>query len=449
MMIVLDYVKILKMAVNEETETFYALLEKAKEKTFEGKETILEHFYNIDIKENGTYIHLMYNNQKMFKMPWDEFYINTRALVIDWKKEEIVLYPFDKFFELDEHKSSTQKEVYRKMNEATLVEVTEKIDGSLIVARYIDGEIFVVSSGSIQGPHVDIAKRILKTDISLQNMMQLHPNHTFMLEMKNAEIPQLIKYGIDQLTIIGMRNMQDYRLLSRQEIHVLAQQFGARVAPLFELTVEEMLEIMEDPNTTNNEGYILRIDGFLVKMKTKNFILANRFAGDPARNFNMVIQCINEGRTNAVRPMVKQDYMEAFDRFVNLISDYAQTKKVALQKMLTELPCDEEMETFVKEAQKQFFPHVKDLIALKNNRYQMLSKQDLKRLKPLAEFFTCVAHYKYAEHQGVPVEDLEKDIESGKISYIKRYEDTVNNRFVYILPKWQWLTKDLLPEGVN
>lgn len=444
-MIVLDYVKTLKKAVNEETESFMELLEKANNKEFTNKESILQHFCTVHTKENGPYVHFIYNAQHMYKHPWDEFYINTRALVLDWKKEEVVLYPFDKFFELDEHKSSTLQEVQQKLQNAKLVEVTEKIDGSLIVARYYQGEYFIVSSGSLVGPHIDIAKRILEQDEPLKNMLKEHGDYTFMLEMKNLEIPQLIKYGEDKLTIIGMRHMNDFRLLSRKEISELASVYGAHVAPLYNLSVDDMLAIMEDPTTSNNEGYILRIDDFLVKMKTKNFILANRFGGDPGRNFNMVIQCMNEGRVEAVRPMIKKDYREAFERFTSLIDEYITTKQENLQTMFNQLPHTDDMSLFVKEAQKNFFPHVKNLVALKNNHYQPLSKDDLKLLKPLAAYFTCVAHTKYAELNGLDLQEVEQDILSGKIQYLKRYEDTVNHRTVYILHKWQWLEDDALP----
>lgn len=440
---VLDYVKTLKKAVKGETNTFAALLEKANEKEFQEKETILSHFNTVILKENGSYLHLMYNKQLMHKLAWDPFYIQTRALVLDWKKEEFVLYPFDKFFELNEHTSSTEKEVYRRLQEGAIMEVTEKIDGSLIVARFYNNDFFVVTTGSFDGLHVKIAKRILSEDIPLQNMIKHYPNHTFMLEMKNAEFPQLIKYGEDKLTIIGMRDMETYHELTRTEIAQRAEGFGANVAPLYHLSIEEMIAIMENPTTTNNEGYILRIDDFLVKMKTKNFILANRFAGDPSRNFNMIMQCIQEGRVEAVRPMIKKEYVEAFDEFLNYITRYKQTKRANLERLFATLPQDDNLSHFGGEAKRLYPEFAKDLMAMKRNMYQDLTKKDVKKLKPAAQYFTCVAHYKYAEFNELDVKEIEAKIESGEIRYVKKFVNDVNKQTVYLLPKWQWLNEEI------
>ena len=444
-MIVLEHLKKLKNAVKEETDSFHALLEKVSETKLEGTEETLHYFTTVVAKEQGSYLHLMYNKQHMNKNKWEDFYIQTRALVLDWKTEEIILYPFEKFFELDEHPTSTLKQVKKRMNEAEYIETTEKIDGSLIVARFYKGEHFLVTTGSFEGPHVDIARRILKTDVPLQQMMQVYADHTFMLEMKNIVSPQLIKYGEDKMTIIGMRDMRTNRLLTRTEIAQIAQEFGASVAPQFDLTVDEMLAIMEDPNTTNNEGYILRIDDFFVKMKTKNFILAARFSGDPARNFNMVIQCIEEGRLEAVRHMVTARYLEGFDRLAAVILNYANQKEEVLHKMLEALPKDGAFEDFVAEANRKFFPHVKNLVSLKKGYYEPFTKKDLKRLKPIAQYFGIVAHYKYAEQNELPLEQVEKDIEDGKILYLERYDDKKNDRIVYIIPKWQWFKEDMVP----
>lgn len=440
-MIVMDYVKKIKDNSSNRVN-FQGALAEARERAFDSKEEIMSQFDSINVKQKDNLIHLKYNTQLMFKNPWNDFYMKVRSLVLDWVNEEIVLYPFDKFFELDEHETTKLEVVANHYKRTKMIEITEKIDGSLIVMRYYRGNFLIASSGSLEGPHVEIARRILMKDTSLKNFIKEKENYTFMLEMKNCEIPQLIKYKEDNLIIIGMRDMSNFNLLSISEINEMVINKGINVTPMFKLGFEEMLEIMEETEMSNNEGYIVRMDNLLVKMKTKNFIMANRFGGDPARNFNMVIKAINEGRVEAIRPMIRIEYTEAFDVLVKTILNFVKEKEENLLDVYEDISKISDMKEFINEAKKRLPDGVNDLIAIKKDFYQHLSKDDIKFLKNYSEAFTCVSHFKYAELNDLEVEDVMRDIQIGKIKYLKKFRDNYNETDIYIIHKWQWLNFD-------
>lgn len=438
---ILEQIKQLKKIAGN-TQSFKELLEKANETEFEDKNDILEHFNNINIKEKGEYIHLKYNNRNMFKRAWDEFFLKTRGLVINWKEGELVLYPFDKFFELDEHKTTKLNKVKEDWKKAKTLEITEKIDGSLIIARYYKGELFVSSSGSLEGPHVEIAKEIINKNKEIHKYIKDFHNYTIVLEMKNTQIPQLIKYQEDTVTIIGMRNMDTLKLLTLKEIKELSKDYEVPIVKEIKLDMKEILNILEDPQISNNEGYVIRIDDLLVKFKTKNFIMANRFMGEASRNFNMVVEAINENRIQAITPMISSYFQKSFEVTVELIKGYSDEKEKHIRSMYEEISHIAETSDFAKEANKQFHKYQKDLLAMRENRYIRLNKEDIKFLKKFSENLVCVSHVKYAEQVGKDINEIEELIKNGKIKYLEKYYDQYNQKDVYIINKWQFLDFD-------
>jgi hypothetical protein len=438
-MIAIDYIKEMKKNVGSNVSTFKELLETSSHINELG--VIVNYFNTIKIKESGNLIHLKYDTKEMFKKNWDSFYESVRGLVIDWVSEEIVLYPFDKFYELDEHRSTELGKVKIKWKEEGTAEVSEKIDGSLMISRYYNNLNFTVSSGSFKGYHVDCANKLIDEDNEIKRFLKDHSNCTVMFEMKVKELPQHIKYEEDSLTIIGMRNMNTFELLSLDEIRNLAENYKVEVVKSFNLSIEDMLKEIEDIDSII-EGYIVRIGNLLVKFKTKNFIMANRFKGEPSRNFNVFIDAINEGREKSIGQLVSNDYKESYEVGIDLLSSYINKKESKFNKMIDELDITLDNNDFAKEAQIKFPLYVKELMSLKLKRYKKFSKEDEKYLKKFSSELTCVSHFKYAELNNISKDDVLKSLESGEIKYLKKFDDTYNNETVYIIPKWQWLDKE-------
>ena len=59
------------------------------------------------------------------------FYRECRSVVIDVWKEEIVLAPFRKFFNINEWAETSYEVIQNKINNASVVEFTDKLDGSM------------------------------------------------------------------------------------------------------------------------------------------------------------------------------------------------------------------------------------------------------------------------------------------------------------------------------
>ena len=63
--------------------------------------------------------------------------------------EEIVVAPFRKFFNINEIPETSLDVVTKEIQAADLVEITNKLDGSMVSVRWYDGQIFLAGTGCI------------------------------------------------------------------------------------------------------------------------------------------------------------------------------------------------------------------------------------------------------------------------------------------------------------
>lgn len=444
-MIIIKYLNTLKKYIPQydKCSSFLEVLNFANNVNFPQKEYILKHFNTITINESEdkSLCILKYNTKYMMKNNWDDFYKITRGITINWKKCEVVMYPFDKFFELNEH-SSTKINIVKKLYDSTdYVEVTEKIDGSLIMIRYYNGEYLISSSGQLKGIHVDIARDILFKNNKYLKFIKDFSNYTIILEMKNTLYHNLIKYNKNDLTIIGMRDMSDFKLLNRKEILELIKGYEVSLVKTYEYSLKELLQIIIKSDLPPIEGYIMRINDFMVKFKTINFILANRYMGDPTRNFNMIVQAFNDYRVDYIRPLIRKDYLQAFDLQVDIFRLYINKKIETLNSINKELGHLDNKDYIVEFKNK--YPNIRKnainiCINNKNGYDKVLNKEDIDYLKGFSKYFGCVNHIKYAELNNIPLYKVEDDIKKGILKYLIEYTDKDNNK-IYIIHKWQFL----------
>ena len=146
----------------------------------------------VDIVQKGEFCLLSYSLIKggdidIFDNP-DSIYRDLRGTVVDLKREKLVLLPFHKFFNIGEIQESSIETVVEKIKDADTVEITDKMDGSMISISCYEGNIFVAGSGSLseeKNPRIPEAKAYLTKDHIA--MIKQYDNFTFMFELIGKE----------------------------------------------------------------------------------------------------------------------------------------------------------------------------------------------------------------------------------------------------------------------
>jgi RNA ligase len=103
-----------------------------------------------------------YTEKVQFESKWDEITLMSRGLVTD-DKGNIVARPFSKFFNIEEGKYTPTENF----------EVWEKMDGSLGIVFWYEGQWVVATRGSFTSDQAIKAKELLKkynTDIMFRHL---------------------------------------------------------------------------------------------------------------------------------------------------------------------------------------------------------------------------------------------------------------------------------------
>ena len=121
-------------------------------------------------------------------------YRTCRSTVIDLYTGNTVIKPFDKFFNVNELPETSQEEVEKLISNATSIEISDKLDGSIVCAscrivsdyRGTYPEVYICTSQSLDPEtswHLELAEDMYDNSNGIKIMVRTHENWTFMFEM--------------------------------------------------------------------------------------------------------------------------------------------------------------------------------------------------------------------------------------------------------------------------
>ena len=224
---------------------------------------------------------LHYNPKCVYENKWDSFdgiLRHCRGLVINTAVPEIVLLPYDKFFNIGEKEETSPENIQKRLKNRHEVQFAKKMDGSLICARWYRDKLVVATSGTI-GPGYMLTenaeKYILDRPDTYLKMLQDYPDWTFMFEYIFPDDPHIVIYEPDKygLYLHGMRDVNDGQYKTYSAIAQYADSYGVLHTEFIkDATFDSIKEELHKWKHDENEGYVMNIDGFFVKMKCEDYI---------------------------------------------------------------------------------------------------------------------------------------------------------------------------------
>lgn len=205
-----------------------------------------------------------YSHKCQYAKAWDEITMQARGIVVD-KDDNVVAFPFKKFFNLEEFPE--------KVPAWPPETVTEKVDGSAIIAFVYNGELRLNTRGSFNSDQAIKAREIMKgryKQCSI-DMLKSFKDHTHIFEVIYKENKIVVDYGDkEELVYLGSivtDTGEDVGL-----IPALKETF-----PCVMEHDSASLEKLMGQDQTNREGFVLRWkDGFRVKAKFAEYVRLHR-----------------------------------------------------------------------------------------------------------------------------------------------------------------------------
>lgn len=148
----------------------------------------------VTVKQYGDL--LQFNYAPKACQTWNEFECLCRGLIIEVGTGDVIARPFDKFFNYGEGG--------RYPSNNNIVEVFEKVDGSLGIIYNYRNEWHVATRGSLVSPQAQWATEWMN---SYCNTKALDPDYTYLVEIVYPDNRIVVNYGNMQgLVLLAMRN---------------------------------------------------------------------------------------------------------------------------------------------------------------------------------------------------------------------------------------------------
>ena len=196
----------------------------------------------------------VYTERCVFEQAWTLATIAARGLILDHAASRIVATPFPKFFNLGERDGTAPELPF---------EVTEKLDGSLIIIFHHAGRWRTATKGAFDSVQaVWAAERLKERDLS-----KLAPGTTYLAEATYAENRIVVRYDTPALRLLSAYG-PDGRELAPAEIEEAA--LAADMPAARRMVFVSLADLMKTAKglPRDEEGFVLRFENG-VRLKVK------------------------------------------------------------------------------------------------------------------------------------------------------------------------------------
>jgi len=283
-------------------------------------------FDNVETTQHENFLIVRYGLLHDLDGLWEpgSIFRECRSIVIDLMNERLVLAPFQKFFNFNEIHENSPEVLFDDMLDAKLIEVTNKLDGSMQSATWYDGDVFMSGSRSINPEQTwrlaDGYSMLTGGHIKLLKAMK---EHTFIFEYIALKDAHVVKYKKEDegLHLIGARSKITGELLSHKNLKLLADIYDISLVEKEELSLSDLLDKMKTEKSEHKEGWVLNINGRLVKFKCNDYVQIHKLL-DSVSSVNVIIKNIADGTYDDMVSKVPDSYRGRVESIAKLVFKY-------------------------------------------------------------------------------------------------------------------------------
>lgn len=171
-----------------------------------------------------------FTRDAFYKKNWNELTCKARGLFINTENNEVVARGYEKFFNINEVKSTELDHLLVKFKDKPIT-LYKKENGFLGIMSWVNGELFVASKSTNQGDFATWFRQLYnQSDINkecLENYLQ-HHNVSLLFEVIDIENdPHIIKYDKSKIVLLDVvKNQFEFERLPYNELTKLAKEFN-------------------------------------------------------------------------------------------------------------------------------------------------------------------------------------------------------------------------------
>jgi len=222
------------------------------------KQMIAEKYVSMQKHPDADLFILNYTQKTQFEWNWNEATLMCRGLIVDgdWN---IIARPFPKFFNLEELQ---REEHWQIPNEP--FEVYEKLDGSLGILYWLDGEPFIATRGSFTSEQAIEGTKMFREREADWFLLR---KYTYLFEIIYPQNRIVIDYGNERLlhllAVIDPETGNDVDVVNP---HTIPFPMAKRYDGIKDITK------LRDLDGANREGFVVRFQsGLRIKLKYEEY----------------------------------------------------------------------------------------------------------------------------------------------------------------------------------
>lgn len=199
-----------------------------------------------------------YTNNCVYEKGWDTVTLIARGLIVDTNEQRVVAYGFPKFFNYGEIEGTTS------LPDEKFV-VTEKMDGSLGIVFFYDGEWRVSTRGSFDSEQAVWGNSWLNENVDLTKLV---PGTTYLVEIIASQYRIVVNYDFEGLVLLSAYDKDGEEWSYNRLMKFAEETEGFSVTEKREF--ESVNDIVELCKTLpeSDEGFVVRYEsGLRVKVK--------------------------------------------------------------------------------------------------------------------------------------------------------------------------------------
>lgn len=271
---------------------------------------------------------------------YDGFYMECRSLVINVATDELVLTPFRKFRNINECEENSLDNIAKKIKNASNVEISNKLDGSMQSATYYRGQYIMAGSMALDVENSwRLADGYKMLDERYQAMLYDNDWLTFIFEYISMKDAHVVNYRKEQegLYLIGARDVRDGSELTYKEISELAKEYDILTTELYDKTLDQVMKEVSVHKSNEKEGFVINIDGYKVKIKCDDYVNIHKVLS-AVSSINLIIKNIADDTFDDMLSKIPQSYRDRVLKVSEVIFKYIHDTDTQVRKYIDNAP---------------------------------------------------------------------------------------------------------------
>jgi hypothetical protein len=329
-----DYIKQFKSIDTYDLEEWINKLNKKEYNNF---------FECLQLNQFNEFVLIRYGMADMQESMWtnkDSLYRECRSVVIDLLRDELVLTPFRKFFNLNEVDENDSLIVQKEIDNAKSIEFTNKLDGSMQSARWYNDNIFMAGSMAMDINHSwRLKDGYDKLTENHKRMIKENPQYTFIFEYISLNDAHVVLYKKQDegLYLIGIRNSLTGKQLSYNQIKGFANKYNVSMTKIENKNFNEILAEAKIKKSSEKEGWVINIDGHMIKLKCDDYIKLHRLL-DKLSSINVIIQNIADNKYDDMIAKIPDTYKDRVLKIAKIIIGYIASTENLIKQCFDKAP---------------------------------------------------------------------------------------------------------------